>query len=408
MIPLNVPVVNRRTTKSSDVQNPPPSNGGGQPVTKNGHNTGAKHPPASEQFLPKTSRRVTVKRAPATHRMPKVVKCAFDETRNTAKEPIDRPFFWGPTSSSSSDATEDSFTEASTPVTPPTPQFGFDQTTPKPSYVVPQPAPKSLRVRQFMRRRLYYRPRVGPFETECPYGFGSVTCLFDRIIKILILKNNPPPTLNRHLIIHTSSQAPRMNTAPFRLTFGVELEFLVRFDPEKCGDELPEQFVCQRITQILNAGGFSAQSYAYTILEWTVTHDGTISDEGCVNNHAIELKSPALEYCLSALQQVSDVVKPLVSKLDLFVNKSCGFHVHVGNETGGFTLRTLKPFGSLITAFEKQLDLLHPLDRHLNGFAKPLYCAFPKDAPPREKMLIIDDLETVDDLIRQFHPVYGA
>ncbi|MCJ1464396.1 hypothetical protein MMC07_003009 [Pseudocyphellaria aurata] len=197
-----------------------------------------------------------------------------------------------------------------------------------------------------------------------------------------------------------------MNTEPFRLTFGVELEFLVRLEPEKCGDEVPEEFVCHRITQILNEGGFSTQSYAYTTVQWSVTHDGTISNEGCINNHAIELKSPALVYSPSALQQVSDVVKLLNSNLDLFVNKSCGFHVHVGNETRGFSLRTLKTFGSLITAFENQLNLFHPLDRHQNGFAKPLYTAFPKSAPPREKMEIIDDLETVDELIRQFHPVY--
>ncbi|MCJ1461638.1 hypothetical protein MMC07_000235 [Pseudocyphellaria aurata] len=200
-----------------------------------------------------------------------------------------------------------------------------------------------------------------------------------------------------------------MNTAPFRLTFGVELEFLVRFDPEKCGDVWPGEFVRRRIIQILKANGFSAHNYTYTnVLQWTVTTDGTISDEGCKNCYAIELVSPALDYSPSALKQVMDVVELLVSKLDCFVNETCGLHVHVGNETRGFTLRTLKTFASLITAFEKQLNLLHPLDRHQNGFAKTVYCAFRKDAPPKEKMLIIDELETVDDLIRRFHPVYDA
>lgn len=149
--------INRRATNKLPVeqtQTPPPSHGGGQPATKNGHNQGKpshtrpKHPSASP---PMTGRRVKVKPAPATHRPPKVVRFAFDETRNTAMETIVRPYFRGPPSSSSSDPTDDSFTETSslitpiTPITPPTPQFGFDQTTLGPSYVDSQPAPKPVR-----------------------------------------------------------------------------------------------------------------------------------------------------------------------------------------------------------------------------------------------------------------------
>ncbi|MCJ1469306.1 hypothetical protein MMC07_007939 [Pseudocyphellaria aurata] len=129
---------------SAEIMNPPPSNGGDQPTTKSGGSvhTRAKHPPASQHPLPQTGRRATVKRAPATNRMPKVVRFAFDETRNTAMELIDRPIFRGPTSSSSSDG---SFTEASTLVTPPTPQFGFDQAALRPSYVEPRLTSKSVR-----------------------------------------------------------------------------------------------------------------------------------------------------------------------------------------------------------------------------------------------------------------------
>ncbi|MCJ1469696.1 hypothetical protein MMC07_008332 [Pseudocyphellaria aurata] len=195
-----------------------------------------------------------------------------------------------------------------------------------------------------------------------------------------------------------------MNTDPFRLTFGVELEFLVRFDREDPANFWPEE----HIIRILNANGFSAHDYCYTnILEWTVTTDGSVSDKS-KNSHGIELKSLALDYSPSALKQVTDVVKFLVSKLDLFVNETCGLHVHVGNESRGFTVRTLKTFASLITAFEPQLNSLHPFDRHENGFARPLSRAFRKGAPLREKMLIIDELETVDDLICRFHPIYDA
>ncbi|MCJ1469608.1 hypothetical protein MMC07_008243 [Pseudocyphellaria aurata] len=206
-----------------------------------------------------------------------------------------------------------------------------------------------------------------------------------------------------------------MDTAPFRLTFGVELEFLVRFGPEDPADNWFEDCrnrilkIINRILEILRAKGFSAHGFGSTsIWDWTVTIDGSVSDKSCINSNGIELKSPALDYSPSALQQVMDVVKLLVSELNPYVNKTCGLHVHVGNESRGFTVRTLKTFASLITAFEQQLNSLHPLDRHENGFAKPLHWAFCKDTSPRDKMLIIDELETVDDLICRFHPVYDA
>ncbi|MCJ1469795.1 hypothetical protein MMC07_008437 [Pseudocyphellaria aurata] len=208
-----------------------------------------------------------------------------------------------------------------------------------------------------------------------------------------------------------------MTTAPFCLTFGVELEFLVRYDPEdyRYESRRPERslnlleihsLVRKRMIHILNDNGFSTHPYFYTsVSEWTVSFDGTIRADGCENCRAIELKSPALEYSPFGLKQVTEVVELLGFEFDLFVNQSCGLHVHVGNETRGFSMETLKTFASLITVFEKQLNSLHPPDRLQNQYAKPLRSAFLKDALPRDKLLIIDDLEDMTDLIWRFHPV---
>ncbi|MCJ1462462.1 hypothetical protein MMC07_001064 [Pseudocyphellaria aurata] len=219
-----------------------------------------------------------------------------------------------------------------------------------------------------------------------------------------------------------------MNIAPIRLTFGIELEFIVRYDPEEYQEQMsagdgkywPEDshislhykygvLVRQRIIQVLNQHGFLAHRFGFTdVLKWTVGTDETVSADDSTNTYAIELKSPALEYSSPALEQVKMVVELLVTNFNLFVNKTCSLHVHVGNETRGFPLHSLKSFASLITVFEDQLISLHPPDRIHSAFAKPTSHAFHEDASPREKLLIIDKLETVNGFLRLFHPISEA
>lgn len=212
-----------------------------------------------------------------------------------------------------------------------------------------------------------------------------------------------------------------MDSAPFGLTFGVELEFIVRYDPEKYQDQLvaagernlwhkDHQYgilVRQDMIQTLNNNGFPTNSYRLAdISKWTVATDHTVTAiDGSENWYAIELKSPVLYYCCRALELVERVVELLVSNFDLHVNKTCGLHVHVGDGIRGFALPTLKKFASLITVFEHQLDSLHPPNRLQNHYAKPVCRTFRNDATPREKLSIIGRLETVDDLVRRFHTV---
>lgn len=223
-----------------------------------------------------------------------------------------------------------------------------------------------------------------------------------------------------------------MDAAPFHLTFGVELEFIVCYVPDEYQDQLLAEdgklwpkgsglslnyrlgiLVCQRIIQTLNEMEFPAQDQHFDttdLSKWVVTTEPTVyPTDDRKNWHAIEVQTPVLDYSPSALEQVKWVAEILVSKFDLHVNSTCGLHVHVGNESRGFSLRTLKNFGSLITVFEKQLNSLHPPDRLQSTYAKPPRKAFRKNASAREKLLIIDQLESVDELITQFHPIgYGS
>lgn len=157
--PIRLPVVSRPVAKSPAVfPSPPPSssNGGGQSLAKNGKKkeeptaTKSKRSPASEPSPPEIIRRVNVTPVPNKARVPKVVRFALDETRNTAMKKIDakeedkRPYAQSPTSSSD-DSSDDSFTDPPSPVSPTTFQSYFDRKTPSPSFLETQPARRSVR-----------------------------------------------------------------------------------------------------------------------------------------------------------------------------------------------------------------------------------------------------------------------
>ena len=211
--------------------------------------------------------------------------------------------------------------------------------------------------------------------------------------------------------------------APFRLTFGVELEFIARYKREDYKERLlaaeeelwptgpnPPLHVQYGITvrlhmiQILNENGFPTNSYRYKDLsKWTVDTDGTLaSDDRNEDWYAIELKTPVLISCQANLDKIQTVVELLVSKFKLYTNESCGLHVHVGNENRGFTLPTLKSFCFLITAFENQLNSLHPPHRLDNENAKNTCQIFRPGASRAEKLSIVAKLRSVDDLISEF------
>lgn len=217
-----------------------------------------------------------------------------------------------------------------------------------------------------------------------------------------------------------------MNALPFRLTFGVELEFIVRYDSQNYQDELQaaegrlwhtdssptlhEKYgilVRLHMIQTLIQNGFPTNPYGGTdFSKWTVDTDITVTPVDTSGYwYAIELKSPAFLCSRLNLEPVKTIVELLVSNFSLYINESCGLHVHVGNEDRGFTLCTLKSFCSLITAFEHQLNSLHPPQRLHSPYVKSMRRVFAPGASPKEKMSTIDELQTVPRLIRHFHPL---
>ncbi|MCJ1423415.1 hypothetical protein MMC29_001298 [Sticta canariensis] len=217
-----------------------------------------------------------------------------------------------------------------------------------------------------------------------------------------------------------------MDTIPFCLTFGVELEFIVRYSPERYQDNLLvsegkhgpiEKDISQTLhnkygslvrldmIQLLNENGFVTNGLEdRDFSKWTVSTDFTVAPLDVRGDwYAIELKTPALVYSSAALEKIERVVKLLVSKFKIHTNESCGLHVHVGNEDRGFSLRTLKNFCSLITVFQDQLNSMHTVDRLHNNFLQSSSRAFHISSSTKGKLSIINELKTVDHLIERFH-----
>ena len=207
------------------------------------------------------------------------------------------------------------------------------------------------------------------------------------------------------------------------MTFGLELEFIVRYKPEHYQDGLltaegqlwtREQsptlhqkygiLVRVHMIQILINNGFPTNRFKETdFSKWTVDTDGSVTPiEVRGSWYPIELKTPILVPSAAVFGDVERAVQLLRSHFHLCTNKNCGLHVHVGNENRGFDLGTLKNLGSLITVFESQLNSLHSPVRLANHYAELTSTAFPA-VSLRDRLSIVDRLQSIDDLVMQFH-----
>lgn len=245
--------------------------------------------------------------------------------------------------------------------------------------------------------------------------------------------------------IHSLISAYKIDNmdAPLNLTFGVEFEFIVRYNPAKYEpymssadgilwyghgeeqslyrEEKLGMMVRAHIIAAFHKNGIPVNRYGRNgepekgYQKWGVTRDGSIypGDE-CEDPRfpnlrctGVELQSPAYHLTDHSINQVEQVLKLLTNNFDVFVNSSCGLHVHVGNGHRGLPVRTLKNFCFLTAAFERQLNSLHPLHRIQNEYARPFSRLHPKQST-WGKLLAIDGLNTVLELVDLFNTCDGV
>ena len=217
---------------------------------------------------------------------------------------------------------------------------------------------------------------------------------------------------------------------PLNLTFGVELECIICFDPaifepalkpadgilwtQESSPHLPREsklsiLFRQHVGDFLTRKGFP--TYDVTSQEgdqkWTISNDTSIDIQDgprAIDGYLecdIEIKSPALRFCAKALRRVEQVVRLIAREFDASVNTSCGLHVHVGNRKKGFPLQTLKNLCMLTTMFEHQLNSLHPAHRIGNHHAKGPSAVF-RGQNPWDTLQKIQGCESKHKLVRLY------
>ncbi|GKU01447.1 hypothetical protein FLAG1_03490 [Fusarium langsethiae] len=168
-------------------------------------------------------------------------------------------------------------------------------------------------------------------------------------------------------------------TRPPRISFGIELEFLVArigqdkpdVDKDMPGLAPATQTDGQDVVQkLLKKHGFntSTQAAAHSSANqlWIITGDGSVKEKNnrreppyCTLWDSVEISSPPLYSSEEAYNLVSAVVRLLTTNLRVRVNASCGLHVHVGNGPHQLDLRALRNYAALLWASEPVLSTLH-------------------------------------------------
>ena len=234
---------------------------------------------------------------------------------------------------------------------------------------------------------------------------------------------------------------------PLKLTFGVELEFVLGYllksgwdrhliESERQGASRNERSIelqahdkreRNRIVLKLRETGLDVNDVHETdYARWTVASDGSVSareaslslvqhwangtksvltEEGRRNLLFcdVEVKSRVLPCNACSFQEVDKVVTAIVKNFPVFVNESCGLHVHVGNQRQGFPLQTVKNLATLVTCFEKQFNQLHPLHRLQAEYSMQQTTAFePEDRDPWYIAGLIDGFEDLETFLNTF------
>jgi len=82
-----------------------------------------------------------------------------------------------------------------------------------------------------------------------------------------------------------------------------------------------------------------------------------------------EIVSPVLKIAdLSLVEQLMDALL----QIPVFINITCGFHVHVSYASRRFKMDDIRKFAKTYIVFEDGIDMLHHCSRQLNHYCRPI------------------------------------
>ncbi|RFU24010.1 hypothetical protein B7463_g12328, partial [Scytalidium lignicola] len=105
--------------------------------------------------------------------------------------------------------------------------------------------------------------------------------------------------------------------------------------------------------------------------EWTITDDITLKADDALNQWAVEIVSPALEYNGDSLQELSEMWTAIQAICRVNTNSTCSTHIHISPGLNiAWDIRELKRIIQGIIYFEHAFEALLPDSRRGNEYAK--------------------------------------
>ncbi|KAI1749460.1 putative amidoligase enzyme-domain-containing protein [Xylaria castorea] len=187
-----------------------------------------------------------------------------------------------------------------------------------------------------------------------------------------------------------------------RLTFGVEIEFLIATIPENENDphshidgippvlRVPEfkgpgDYAHSKVREVLDEyfgtppsrdiGSFSPRTVLDNYRNWQVDIDYSIVPPPWNKQYtfaSVEIASPVQYASPNGFDAINFAISAITSRFRCVVNLSCGLHVHVGLGAGRIPLEHLRRMASLSYAVEPLLYTLHHPMRGVNINCKQL------------------------------------
>lgn len=188
----------------------------------------------------------------------------------------------------------------------------------------------------------------------------------------------------------------------FRLTFGVEIEFILATvdegkenpnprDPREVNEKIlsDNDSINYDICRKLKEAGIpatvqeidhkdSTDSLDITATNWLLKTDVTVGlsdpddkDERYIE-FGLEMSSPPYYYDEASQKAVETVLKVIRKNYLVRVDKTTGLHVHVGNSYHGLQWRVLRNLMAIAWTYERQLLLILPEERVANRYCQPL------------------------------------
>ncbi|KAL9120441.1 MAG: hypothetical protein Q9187_002999 [Circinaria calcarea] len=216
------------------------------------------------------------------------------------------------------------------------------------------------------------------------------------------------------------------------LTFGVELEFIIKYHPDFLTSERLKGGLDHNVdrrssaihTQISQA--LQAADVPVTLQDmgdaanWSILLDRSIefTEERLWDLEyrfiGIEVRSRILpgqtpEQLGESLDEVRLVIDTIAQlPFTLLTNRTTGLHVHVGNRHQGFPLRTLRNLCQTVHGLSRSIESIHPSHRvssqHAASYCSPPSRAFPSTNGPTANLLLVEECATRDALIDLLNP----